>query len=100
MRSKKGLERPPVGDYEKTFKDFIKSEQISELHLFGDETEPHFSHLACDCCGDVMAGNRHDVSAKSSADGKIHEYQICDDCLYYSTYGQLDDMTMAYIFDE
>jgi len=56
--------------------------------------EPDFSWTACDCCGSSPGGDRSTASGYHPASGECFEYSVCQDCVYYSTYGQLDDMTM------
>lgn len=56
--------------------------------------EPSFSWTPCDCCGRNLGGDRYPASGYNRDTGDIFEYQICIDCLYFSEYGTLDDMTM------
>ena len=46
--------------------------------------EPYFSSVPCDCCKRSIGGMRVECGP----------FSICLDCLYYTTYGALDDMTM------
>lgn len=55
--------------------------------------EPSFSWSECDACGSTLGGNRHPAHGRDS-NGDILHLSICEDCLYYLNYGQLDDMTM------
>lgn len=69
--------------------------------------EPYFSWQSCECCGSNLGGNRYVASAyHPKPDGSIggmgsecSEYEICEDCVYYATYGQLDDTTMMEMAD-
>lgn len=54
--------------------------------------EPSFSWSACDSCGSTLGGNRH--PAHGLINGELEHFSVCDDCLYYLNYGQLDDLTM------
>ena len=55
--------------------------------------EASFSWSACDCCGSTLGGDRH--PAHGWLDKQLVHLSVCNDCLYYINYGQLDDMTMA-----
>ena len=56
--------------------------------------EPYFSWSACDCCGSQLGGDREHATGYDQTTGEIREYSICSDCVYYTEYGRLDDMTM------
>ena len=56
--------------------------------------EPYFTYRACDCCGRNSNGDRQMASGYNPIMDEVFEYEICQDCLYYSEYGTLDDMTM------
>ena len=60
------------------------------------DTEPWFSWSPCECCGSTLGGDRYRMIAVDE-DREIVEYAVCSDCMYYSTYGQLDDLTMLEI---
>lgn len=70
--------------------------------------EAYFSWRPCECCGSNLGGNRVIASGYcpkpngsiSGMGGECFEYEICEDCVYYATYGQLDDMTMIEITKE
>lgn len=62
----------------------------------GEESEPYFSWQPCECCGSTLGGNREDYSF-ACEDGSELEASICQDCVYYLAYGQLDDATMMEI---
>lgn len=85
-------------DYEARVKAFFEREEIEVL---GQPTnEPFFSHNYCECCGRPLGGNRYTVGAFFKGREKQKQditYDICVDCWYYVTYGQLDDMTMMEI---
>ena len=56
--------------------------------------EPSFSMQSCDCCGTHLGGDRYKATGYNPQLKEVFVYEICGDCLYYSEYGQLDDMTM------
>ena len=85
-------------EYQKAVADFFESEGITNLSCH-EECEPYFSWHACECCGGTLGGNRHDVSAYHPESKQVLEYSVCEDCVYYAAYGQLDDMTMLGIED-
>lgn len=55
--------------------------------------EPSFSWSSCDTCGSHLGGDRHPAHYRDDNDDIVH-VEVCVDCLFYSEYGQLDDMTM------
>lgn len=59
--------------------------------------EPYFSGRRCDCCGSSLAGNREFATGYNPAAKRVQEYSICEDCVYYAEYHQLDDTTMLEI---
>jgi hypothetical protein len=60
------------------------------------DEESYFSWIPCQICGTTLGGNRQDAYAimTSTSTNEIIELSICDDCVYFNEYGQLDDMTM------
>ena len=61
--------------------------------------EPHFSWSACECCGSGLGGDRYQAHGRDSNGDLVH-FEVCVDCLYYITYGRLDDTTMMEIGSE
>ena len=59
--------------------------------------EPYFSGRCRDCCGSSLAGNREFATGYNPAAKRVQEYSICEDCVYYAEYHQLDDTTMLEI---
>lgn len=59
--------------------------------------EPYFSWRSCDCCGGMLGGNREHATGWNPTTKEIQEYEVCQNCIYYAEYGQLDDMTMMEI---
>lgn len=62
------------------------------------EADPFFSWRPCGCCGSGLGGNRetYRFAINGSHDATISA-AICVDCIYYLTYGRLDDTTMMEI---
>ncbi len=56
--------------------------------------EPSFSWRACECCGSHLGGDRYHATGYNPTTDTICEYEICTDCVYYTEYDRLDDMTM------
>lgn len=75
------------------------SEEEPNCPCCGDEYsgEPFFSWSNCDCCGSPLGGNRYHVTGFNKEHDQIICYDVCQDCLYYTEYGQLDDMSMLEI---
>lgn len=61
--------------------------------------DPYFSHSPCDCCGGI-AGNRYHATGYNPDTKEAYCYEVCEDCIYYNEYGQLDDTQMMEIEDE
>jgi hypothetical protein len=57
--------------------------------------EPFFSWHPCECCQRSQGGNRYTCEGYNR---KLREvvgpFDVCEDCIYYSEYGRLDDQTM------
>lgn len=69
----------------------------------GEPWEPFFSWSPCECCQSSLGGNRETYMFVTHWDGPLphtpgeretFEADICTDCVYYLTYGKLDDQTM------
>lgn len=76
---------------------FLEAEGIECLSP--RETDPYFSHIICECCQRRLAGNRYDAEGHNPHTKETQVFAICEDCVYYSAYGQLDDTTMLQIQD-
>lgn len=109
--------------YEKNVQEFFETEGIANLSAghfkcpecdveFNDKDkcpncdgdreafdEPYFSWSSCECCGGI-AGNRQFATGYNPTTKEVHEYDVCEDCIYYSEYGRLNDMTMMDMEDE
>lgn len=82
--------------YEARVDAFFVDEGIDILTT--DDEEGFFSWSPCDCCKTPLGGTRYvAMGAKAGIGPNSCEYNICEDCLYYASYGRLDDETMAAI---
>ena len=89
-------------EYEQAVSDFFAGEGITNLSTIntidGDALEPDFSNRSCDCCGSTLGGDRYQCNGWNPTLRTIEDYpSVCQDCVYYAEYGQLDDMTMLEI---
>jgi hypothetical protein len=81
-------------EFKKDFADFMEREGLDNLSLQSDCNEPYFSWRACVVCG-AIAGDRYDCNGYSTRDKEVKEYEgVCQDCVYFAEYGQLDDQTI------
>ncbi len=88
--------------YEESIERFNKAEKLKMLSMKKDkngECEEGFSWYWCDMCSRNLGGNRT-VHLGLTKNDDIIEYELCDDCLYYNEYGQLNDMTMMDMEEE
>lgn len=61
----------------------------------GEAIEPYFSWSPCRCCGTSIGGDRYDCDGYNGTTKEIEEHDcICDDCVYFAEYGELDNKTM------
>lgn len=75
----------------------LRVEEIEpDQHQIELASEPHFSWSACECCGSDLGGNRHPAHG-CDKNGDIVHFSVCEDCLYYINYEQLDDVSMEAI---
>lgn len=84
-------------EYESTVATFFEREGVTNLSTVTDEdgnSEPWFSWGSCDCCRTRFGGNRYNANGFNPTTKEVQEYVVCEDCIYYAEYGQLDDMTM------
>lgn len=79
-------------EFERRVAAFFKRHGINCLSREGDEG--WFSHRRCDCCDRPLGGDRFQASGFNPEDKQVYTFEVCEDCLYYAQYGQLDDMTM------
>jgi hypothetical protein len=86
------MNREEYKEFQDNFSDFFKSEGIT--NLTDDSEEPYFSWRSCECCGTPLGGDRYHATGYNPTTNGIQEYEVCQDCVYYAEYGQLDDMTM------
>lgn len=78
--------------YERDVAAFFQAEGITNLSPVQDE--PFFSTYMCECCLRPLAGDRYKASGFNPTTEEITTYEVCTDCIYYVSYGQLDDETM------
>lgn len=94
------MNKSEYAEYEKAVADFFDRECINclsyDTSVYNEGCiEPHFSWQPCDCCNRPLGGNRTDCNAYNPITEEIQDgYSICDDCMHYAEYGQLDDTTM------
>jgi len=87
-------------DYQRAVTRFFEQEGVNNLSAIADDDgtiEPSFSYFSsgCDCCGRTLGGNAYQANGFNPTTGEIQEYdEVCEDCIYYAEYGQLDDQTM------
>jgi hypothetical protein len=89
-------------DYVWRFNDFMEKEGLDNLspeiadEENGDWFETDFSSRPCECCRrERMAGSRVQCNGYNPTTKKVQDgYSICHDCVYFATYGVLDDDTM------
>ena len=79
-------------EYEESVAYFFEKEGVNSLTC--DDSEAHFSHRSCECCGSHLGGDRYQASGYHPEAKEVFKYEVCPDCLYYVEYGQLDDMTL------
>jgi len=93
--------------YQQNVAEFIQREELSFLstgtwdYSEGERPEdwcdePWFSWKPCEMCGCHLGGNREYLYARNAQD-EIVTFTICEDCVYYTEYGRLDDQTMMRI---
>lgn len=87
------MTKAEYAQFESTFTAFMEAEGRDNLSSANDE-EPYFSWHPCDCCRRPLGGMRYEANGYNPTTKEVQEYKVCEDCLYYSEYGQLDDQTM------
>ncbi len=90
------MSKKQYADYEAAVANFFEAEGIRNLSADG---EPYFSHRSCDCCGTHLGGDRYAATGYNPETEEVLEYEVCQDCVYYAEYGQLDDQSMLDIED-
>lgn len=92
-------------DYQARVAQFFEREGVhNHLSPISDENgnwNEYFSWRPCEVCSSPLGGNRIDANTyvvkANGKPGKVVEFSVCVDCLYYVEYGRLDDMTMMEI---
>lgn len=62
-------------------------------HERGCADEGGFSWSSCEACGSTLGGSRYPAHGRDK-NGDLLHFEVCEDCLMYLNYGQLDDMSM------
>lgn len=89
------MNKQEYAEYEARVAEFF-SHGLANLSTKSDCHEPFFSWHPCQCCGTHLGGNRYECDGYNEKTKEVEEYDnICEDCVYYAEYGQLDDTTMA-----
>lgn len=103
--------REDYEEYVERVRQFMEKEGLLNLspnYEDGEEYEPYSSWRECECCHRQLGGDRYKCNGAVLAP-KDHplahveispDYSICTDCLYFATYGKLDDDTMHKIGKE
>lgn len=73
-------------------------EELSEEDFSADE-DGGFSWTPCEICDRSLGGDRY-AAHYIDAEGTLRHLEICADCVYYTEYGQLDDLTMLEVEEE
>jgi hypothetical protein len=87
-------------DYVTRVKMFMEREGLDNLSPETDEEsnqwkETCFSRHECQCCLRPLAGSRVTCNGYNPTTEEVQGgYQVCRDCVYFATYGKLDDDTM------
>jgi hypothetical protein len=88
-------------DYVWRVNDFMERERINCLNPeiadedTGEWIESCFSRHDCECCQRPLAGARVECGGYNPTTKEVQGgYQVCHDCVYFATYGKLDDDTM------
>ena len=97
------MTKQEYADYQAAVAEFF-SHGLQNLSTKSDDngcTEPFFSWHSCQCCGTPLGGDRYECNGYNAVTKEIEEYDcICQDCVYYAEYGQLDDATMDGLEDD
>ena len=80
-------------EYEQRVESYYKDNEFDVSSPMDDES--FFSHRPCECCKRPEAGQRYNVCFGTVGKQETVIASLCPDCLYYSQYGQLDDVTMG-----
>lgn len=97
------MARQEYKDYKQNVANFFEKEGITNLSTVSEEgnCEPFFSWSSCECCGTHLGGDRYECNGYNPETKEIQEYSsICQDCVYYAEYSQLDDETMSHLEDK
>ena len=107
------MDKQEYQEYEQTVRDFFEREGVENLSMECGPTadhecvicgetvgcDPFFSWVICECCQTREGGNRYHATGYNPKTKEAYCYEVCEDCIYYAEYGQLDEMTMMSIED-
>ena len=94
------MNKKQYAQYEKDVENFFKKEGLANLSVIEDQADSHFRKSPCECCSRPLGGDRRDCNGYNDKLKEVQgPYSVCEDCIGYSEYGQLDDMTMLEIED-
>jgi hypothetical protein len=79
--------------YEENVSKFLECNQVKP-GCYSHDSEPFFSWSACECCGEPNGGDRYETGFARKSKGDTFTATICSDCVYYLTYGRLNDQTL------
>lgn len=68
-------------------------------NLTSTSASPYFTWSACPVCGNRDGHNAEDANGFSTTEDIMEFEDVCQNCLYFASYGQLDDMTMMDLED-
>lgn len=76
-------------EYEEAVSHFLEREKIKIISVSASGENDGFSWHSCECCKSGLGGSRTQMSAIVVGSEDILTYDVCDDCVYYLTYGEL-----------
>lgn len=83
--------------YQKRVEQFF-ADGLNNLSTVSSEEgncEPYFTWKSCPVCGQSKGHDGYDCNGYNGQTKEIEEYSnVCQDCVYYCEYGQLDDQQM------
>lgn len=93
------MDRKQYAEYEEAYRKGTEGFSIV-AHECGEDGCDEFSWRHCEICHSRLGGPRHNMTLTNPGPAdESYSVKACSDCLYYSEYGQLNDMTMQEIAD-
>lgn len=86
------MTRIEYASFQANVRRFMEREGIENLAHEGEDS--CFSWRGCECCGTSKGGGRVTATGYNRDTDEAQHYTVCEDCIYYAQYGQLDDQTM------